>query len=107
MAVVGTLSKGYDLDYIWKTQGQASGEHAIGGYYINAAQGGEQPGRWWGPGAQALGFAVGLVVERRPSTVLIGSRRCTAAKLHKTVLSGNRYSVMRRRPPPVRTQAPA
>jgi conjugative relaxase-like TrwC/TraI family protein len=66
LAVVVTVAKGYDLDYIWKTQGQASGEHAIGGYYINAAQGGEQPGRWWGPGAQALGFAVGQVVERRP-----------------------------------------
>ena len=56
MAVVVTVAKGYDLGYIWKTQGQASAERTIGGYYINAAQAGEPPGRWWGPGAQALGF---------------------------------------------------
>ena len=66
MAVVVTVAKGYDLGYIWKTQGQASAEHAPGGYYINAAQTGEPPGRWWGPGAQALGFAAGQVVERAP-----------------------------------------
>ena len=66
MAVVVTVAKGYDLSYIWKTQGQASGERTPGGYYINAAQAGEPPGRWWGPGAQALGFAVGQVVERKP-----------------------------------------
>ena len=72
MAVVVTVAKGYDLGYIWKTQGQASAERTPGGYYINAAQAGEPPGRWWGPGAQALGFTSGQVVERRalstPST---------------------------------------
>jgi len=66
LAVVVTVAKGYDLGYIWKSQGQASAEHTVGGYYINAAQAGEPPGRWWGPGAQALGFAVGQVVERAP-----------------------------------------
>jgi hypothetical protein len=66
LAVVVTVAKGYDLGYIWKTQGQASTEHTRGGYYIDAAQGGEPPGRWWGPGAQALGFTVGQVVERVP-----------------------------------------
>ncbi len=66
MAVVVTVAKGYDLGYIWKTQGQASGERTPGGYYINAAQAGEPPGRWWGPGAQALGFTSGQVVERKP-----------------------------------------
>ncbi len=66
MAVVVTVAKGYDLGYIWKTQGQASAERTPGGYYINAAQAGEPPGRWWGPGAQALGFTSGQVVERRP-----------------------------------------
>ena len=64
LAVVVTIAKGYDLGYIWKTQGQASAEHTLGGYYINAAQAGEPPGRWWGPGAQALGFAVSQIVER-------------------------------------------
>ena len=66
MAVVITVAKGYDLGYIWKTQGQASAARTPGGYYINAAQAGEPPGRWWGPGAQALGFTSGQVVERRP-----------------------------------------
>ena len=66
MAVVVTVAKGYDLDYIWKTQGQASAARTPGGYYINAAQAGEPPGRWWGPGAQALGFTSGQVVERKP-----------------------------------------
>ena len=66
MAVVVTVAKGYDLGYIWKTQGQASAARTPGGYYINAAQAGEPPGRWWGPGAQALGFTSGQVVERKP-----------------------------------------
>ena len=66
MAVVVTVAKGYDLGYIWKTQAQAGGERTTGGYYINAAQAGEPPGRWWGPGAQALGFTAGQVVERKP-----------------------------------------
>ena len=66
MAVVVTVAKGYDLGYVWKNQGQAAAEQTTGGYYINAAQAGEPPGRWWGPGAQALGFAVGQAVEREP-----------------------------------------
>ena len=35
-------------------------------YYINAAQAGEPPGLWWGPGAQALGLTRGQIVERTP-----------------------------------------
>ena len=66
MAVVVTVAKGYDLGYVWKNQGQATAERTTGGYYINAAQAGEPPGRWWGPGAESLGFAAGQVVERRP-----------------------------------------
>ena len=65
MAVVVTIAKGYDLGYIWKTQDRAT-EPAIGGYYLNAALAGEPPGRWWGPGAQALGLAPGQTVERAP-----------------------------------------
>jgi len=65
LAVVVTVAKGYDLGYIWKTQDQGAGRTA-GGYYINAAQAGEPPGRWWGPGAQALGLAPGQVVCRAP-----------------------------------------
>jgi hypothetical protein len=69
LAVVVTAAKGHDLDYIWKTQGQASAARTPGGYYINyinAAQAGEPPGRWWGLGARALGFTSGQVVERKP-----------------------------------------
>jgi hypothetical protein len=55
LAVVVTVAKGYNLGYIWKTQPGA--DHAMGGYYLNAALAGEPPGRWWGPGAQALGLA--------------------------------------------------
>ena len=65
MAVVVTIAKGYDLGYIWKTQGHAA-ERGTGGYYINAAQAGEPPGRWWGPGAQALGLTPGQTVHRQP-----------------------------------------
>jgi TrwC relaxase/AAA domain len=65
LAVVVTVAKGYDLGYIWKTQGEAAGR-ATGGYYISAAQAGEPPGRWWGPGAQALGLTPGQIVQRTP-----------------------------------------
>jgi len=65
LAVVVTVAKGFDLGYIWKTQGEAVGRTA-GGYYINAAQAGEPPGRWWGPGARALGLALGQIVQRAP-----------------------------------------
>jgi hypothetical protein len=66
LAVVVTVAKGYDLGYVWKNQGQAGAERSTGGYYINAAQAGEPPGRWWGPAAEALGLAQGQLVERRP-----------------------------------------
>jgi hypothetical protein len=67
VAVVVTVAKGYDLGYVWKNQAQNGGaEKTVGGYYINAAQDGEPPGRWWGPGAKALGFTAGQVVEREP-----------------------------------------
>ena len=65
MAVVVTVAKGYDLGYVWKNQAHKEGaEQTVGGYYISAAQAGEPPGRWWGPGAKALGFAAGRTVER-------------------------------------------
>src|SRR5215471_13364773 len=67
MAVVVTVAKGYDLGYVWKNQAHKEGaERTVGGYCINAAQAGEPPGRWWGPGAAALGLAPGQVVEREP-----------------------------------------
>ena len=49
-----------------KTKASPDAEQSTGGYYINAAQAGEPPGRWWGPGAAALGLGPGQVVERKP-----------------------------------------
>ena len=75
MAVIATLSKGYDLDYIWKQVDQRPAKDAAG-YYIQASEtGGEPPGRWWGPGAQALGLEPGQMVERKPYDLLFGERK--------------------------------
>ena len=75
MAVVATLSKGYDLEYIWKHVDRGPAKDAAG-YYIQAGEnGGEPPGRWWGPGAKALGLDPGRVVEREPYDLLFGKRQ--------------------------------
>src|SRR5690349_4986442 len=75
VAVVATLSKGYDLDYIWKQVDQGPAKDAAS-YYIQASEtGGEPPGRWWGPGAKALGFEPGQLVERTPYNLLFGERK--------------------------------
>jgi hypothetical protein len=75
LAVVATLTKGYDLDYIWKQVDQGPAEDAAG-YYIQASEGGgEPPGRWRGPGAEALGFEPGQLVEREPYDLLFGERK--------------------------------
>jgi TrwC relaxase len=75
VAVVATLSKGYDLDYIWKNVDRGPARDAAG-YYIQASEtGGEPPGRWWGPGAKALGFEFGQRVEREPYDLLFGERK--------------------------------
>ena len=79
MAVVATLSKGYDLDYIWKQVDRGPAKDAAS-YYIHASEsGGEPPGRWWGPGAKALGFERGQVVEREPYDLLFGERKAPTA----------------------------
>ena len=75
MAVVATLSKGYDLDYIWKHVDRGPAKDAAS-YYIQASEsGGEPPGRWWGPGAKALGFEPGQRIEREPYDLLFGERQ--------------------------------
>jgi conjugative relaxase-like TrwC/TraI family protein len=75
VAVVATLSKGYDLDYIWKHVDRGPAKDAAS-YYIQASDsGGEPPGRWWGPGARALGFEPGQTVEREPYDLLFGERK--------------------------------
>jgi hypothetical protein len=66
VAVVATLSKGYDVDYIW-TQVDRGPVKDAASYYVQASESGsEPPGRWWGPGAKALGLDPGQVVERKP-----------------------------------------
>src|ERR1700691_3553096 len=73
VAVVVTAASGFDLSYIWKNQAKHPHlERSAGGYYINAAQAGEPAGRWWGPGAEALGFAEGQVVDRKPYELVYG-----------------------------------
>jgi TrwC relaxase len=75
LAVVATLTKGYDLDYIWRQVDHSFAKDAAG-YYIQASEsGGEPPGRWWGPGAKALGLEHGQVVERGPYDLLFGERK--------------------------------
>ena len=75
VAVVATLSKGYDLDYIWTQVDRGPAKDAAS-YYIQASEtGGEPPGRWWGPGAQALGLQPGQIVERKLYDLLFGERR--------------------------------
>src|SRR3984957_5828804 len=45
-------------------------------YYIEPSEkGAEPPGRWWGPGAQALGFAPGQQIERESYDLLFGERK--------------------------------
>src|SRR5262249_43742539 len=72
VAVMATVAKGYDLDYAWRAVGEA---YQGAGYYLAAAEAGEPPGTWWGPGAERLGFAVGQVVEREPYNLLFGERK--------------------------------
>jgi len=67
MAVRVSAESGFDPGYMLKGQAEESAlERTAGGYYINAAQAGEAPGRWFGWGAVALGFADGEVVEAAP-----------------------------------------
>ena len=72
MAVMATVAKGYDLDYAWRAVGEA---YRGAGYYLAAAEAGEPPGTWWGPGAERLGFAAGQQVEREPYNLLFGQRK--------------------------------
>src|SRR5258707_14486274 len=62
MTVV-TPRSGFDLEYYLN---RVQGERAPGGYYLNAAQQGEDEGRWFGKGAEALGLRDGQQVRRGP-----------------------------------------
>jgi hypothetical protein len=69
---MATVAKGYDLDYAWRAVGEA---YRGAGYYLAAAEAGEPPGTWWGPGAERLGFTAGQQVEREPYDLLFGQRK--------------------------------
>jgi len=111
VAVVATLSKGYDLDYIWKQVDQGPVKDAAS-YYLQASEsGGEPPGRWWGPGAEALGFQPGQRVEREPYDLLFGKRQAPdgtplgrppnggrkAADLYEALLAAEPHATAERR----------
>ncbi len=111
MAVVATLSKGYDLDYIWKQVDRGPAKDAAS-YYLQASEsGGEPPGRWWGPGAEALGFQPGQTVEREPYDLLFGKRQAPdgsplgrppdggrkAADLYEALLAAEPHATAERR----------
>jgi TrwC relaxase len=95
VAVVATLSKGYDLDYIWKQVDRGPAKDAAS-YYIQASEsGGEPPGRWWGPGARALGLEPGQVVEREPYELLFGERKAPdRTKLGRPPGGGRKAAVL-------------
>ena len=71
MTAVVTAASGYDLGYVWHNQASKDGSKVTegeraqdrAGYYM---QKGEPAGRWFGKGAEALGFAQGQEVEREP-----------------------------------------
>jgi hypothetical protein len=111
VAVVATLSKGYDLDYIWKQVDRGPVKDAAG-YYLQASEtGGEPPGRWWGPGAKALGLEPGQVAERDAYDLLFGQRKAPdgtplgrppgggrkAADIYARLLAAERHATAERR----------
>jgi hypothetical protein len=71
VAVMATVAKSYDLDCAWRG-GRSLPRR---GYYLAAAEAGEPPGIWWGPGAERLGFTVGQQVEREPYSAHHGCPR--------------------------------
>ena len=118
MAVVATLSKGYDLDYIWTHVDRGPAKDAAS-YYLQASEsGGEPPGRWWGPGAKALGFGQGRRIERQPYDLLFGKRQAPdgtplgrapasgrkAAEVYKALLAAEPHATAERKRE-LRTQA--
>ena len=75
MAGQATISKGYSPDYAWAQVGGAEARRDPANYYLSEAEdGGEPPGRWQGPGAEALGFGNGQEIEREPYDMLFRHR---------------------------------
>ena len=80
MAVVVTVTKGYDLGYVSKNQAQTGTEETTGGYCINAAQagsrraggGGRAGPRWASPRARWSSARPGTRVRGGPTRVAGG-----------------------------------
>src|SRR5574340_910256 len=91
MGVVVTAASGFDLEYAWR--GQAAGaERTAGGYYMNAAQAGEAPGRWLGAGAAVLGLVEGLQVERGAYNAVFSQKHPeTGEQLGRRRVAGSSY----------------
>ena len=105
MAVVATLTKGYDLDYIWRQVDRSLAKDAAG-YYIQASEsGGEPPGRWWGPGAQ--GARPRARPDSRARTVRPAVRRAQGTGRHPARQAAGQRAERRRhlRPPAGRRTA--
>jgi AAA domain/TrwC relaxase len=67
VAVRTSLARGIDPHYPGRSAGKPGAQRKAGDYYWSAHQeGGEPAGRWWGPGAEALGFAKGQEIEAGP-----------------------------------------
>jgi hypothetical protein len=65
LAVIVTLSKGYDLDYVW-CQVDCDLAKDAAGYYLQATEsGGEPPGRWWGGGGAGARALMAPAAHRR------------------------------------------
>ena len=73
MAVVATLSKGYDLEYIWKQVDCGPATDAAG-YYIQASENGGEPPAAGGARARRPWPEPGRVVERGSYDLLFGQR---------------------------------
>lgn len=75
MAVVATLGKGYDLEYIWKQVDRGPAKDAAG-YYLQASQSGREPPPGpGGPGAKALGLEPGRWSSANRMTGCSGSAK--------------------------------
>jgi hypothetical protein len=86
---IASPRSGFDLEYYL----ERAGEKTAGGYYLNAAQQGEPPGRWFGKGAEALGFADGQLVERDPYLEVYQQRDpVTGEKLGRAPNGWKRFS---------------
>jgi hypothetical protein len=75
VAVVATLSKGFDLEYISKQVNRGLAKDAAS-YYIQVSEtGGEPPGRWWGPVPERSDLGTARRSSANPTTSSSGSAK--------------------------------